>query len=219
MMLTNFDDGDDGGNNGKLPLENPLVLVMLTVSSAGQVGEKSSKSNLFLTLHLVQQLLLRRYRVRVAISSPLSSTVSNTKDTEKAFQHLSGGQDLLEVVNIDEEYSNLDYSFSADVVSVFMVSWNAVFLKGETFDTNLIQRVEKILYMCQNVKSVKSLVITSCIAALVENYDISKVYTEADWNVTATPETDPYGLRYAFRHKQFVNVNFLCCIFLHNCIS
>eukprot|EP01035_Chromulina_nebulosa_P024532 gene24532-31949_t len=204
-MWKTFEDDEDNASDGKLassklPAKRPLVLVMLTVTLE-PTEEQSKYSKLFLTLHLVQQLLLRGYRVRVAISSSTASnTVSNVskiKETEMVFLQLSGAQGFIEVVNIEEDYSTLDYSFSGDVVCVFLVSWKAVILEAATFEMSLeyklIQRVEKVLYMCQNVNSVKKLVITSCIAALVENCDVSKVYSEADWNKTSTFGTDPHA--------------------------
>lgn len=209
-MWKTFEEEDENGkadeklSPSKLSSKHPLVLVMLTLTKTlERVEEKSKNSKLFLTLHLVQQLLLRGYRVRVAVSSSSpSNTVSKIKDTENIFLLLSGAEGFIEVVNIDEDFSTLDYSFSGDVVSVFLVSWKAVILEAATSDISienkLIQRVEKVLYMCQNVNSVKKLVMTSCIAALMENYDASKVYSEADWNETSTIGTDPYAFRCVF---------------------
>jgi hypothetical protein len=208
-MWKTFEDDDDNNCNAdgklvpsKLPAKHPLVLVILSVTLE-PTEEQKKYSKLFLTLHLVQQLLLRGYRVRVAISSSTAlitdSNVSKIKEIEMVFLQLSGAQGFIEVVNIEEDYSTLDYSFSGDVVCVFLVSWKAVILEAATFDLSLenklIQRVEKVLYMCQNVKSVKKLVMTSCIAALVENYDVAKVYSEADWNKTSTFGTDPHAFR------------------------
>mmetsp|Transcript_7505 Transcript_7505/g.11192 ORF Transcript_7505/g.11192 Transcript_7505/m.11192 type:complete len:346 (+) Transcript_7505:1261-2298(+) len=167
---------------------SPLILVLV-----GKTKDKSM-SNLFLTLHLVQQLLHRGHRVRVSFSCPDSTPLS---EIEKHFFQLSGSENVLEVVDIDEGFVDLDYSFSGEVVTVYLVSWNSqsesLTTSSVEFDTKLVAPIKKVLDMCSKSLSVKKVILTSCIVTLTHEIDNSKTYTEADWNTSSSASYNSYA--------------------------
>lgn len=182
----------------------PLVLVIVAARK-----ETKLKNAYFFALHLVQQLLLRGYRIRIAVSSAtisepssvikVSQQASQESDVESIFMKLSGAENSLEVTDISDQYTDLEYSFSGNVKAVFLVSWSPVSLSPEALEdpgNNMITRIDRILTMCQNVTTVKKLLITSCLVAITDDFDQSKVYSEADWNDQSSAVADHYAHRF-----------------------
>ena len=162
--------------NGCMNLMSPLILVLV-----GKTDK--SFSNLFLALHLVQQLLHRGYRVKVSFSCTDTNVLS---EFEKHFFQLSGSENSLEVVDIDEDFVDLDYSFSGEVVAVYLVSWKSTMeislTNSAEFDPKIVAPMKRVLDMCSKAPLVAKVILTSCIVTLTDKIDNSKTYTEADWN-------------------------------------
>lgn len=185
--------------------EHPLMLVLVHQSKTF----RQTYECYFLAMHLVQFLLLRRYRVRLSIASdsPMkvaSETVnsSNIHDVEQRFLALSAAEDCLEVSYIAADFSELDYSFSGGVCGVFLVSW-PVDRAAMTLSTppdlqqtaELVVPVKKVLDLCQSTKSVQKLVFSSCLVAVTEEFDKAKTYDETDWNQSCTASNSPFAFR------------------------
>lgn len=112
---------------------------------------------------------------------------------------LQNASDLLEVVPLDLLADSNDSSWGtafADVEYVMHVA-SPVTSYDEDPENNIIkpivQGTQTILEYCQNTPTVKKLILTSCMCAMTDVFEVGKKYDETCWNDTATRTQSVYS--------------------------
>lgn len=146
----------------------------------------------FIAGHLINQLLLRGYKVRATVRS---------KETSP-FDHLfkiAGAEKNLQIVEADlSKQSTWEEAFSGGVEYVFHVASPFVLKPDDPEQTLMVPIVagtQIILDWCQRTESVKKLIYTSCACTLTDDFDNNKEYDEADWNTTSSLTRNSYAYR------------------------
>ena len=143
----------------------------------------------FIGSHVVRELLGKGYSVR--------ATVQNLSD-EKQYSHLkslSGAADRLEMVQAELLSSGSYDAAVADCEYVIhMASPYAVDVKDPKADLldPALQGTLNVLSACKKAGVVKRVVLTSSMAAITDEADSDKVFTEDDWNEKSSLERNPY---------------------------
>lgn len=147
----------------------------------------------FVAGHLIQQLLMRGYKVR--------GTVRDLNKPE-AFAYLSRLQNAAEnlelvEVNLRNPVSHKSWAEAFCDVEYVMHVASPVTLFSEDPKYELIdpavEGTRTILHYCQNVPSVKKLIFTSCMCAITDEFVFNRKYSEQDWNETASLTSNPYS--------------------------
>ena len=143
----------------------------------------------FIGSHVVRELFEKGYSVR--------ATVQNLSDSNQ-YSHLKslpGASDRLELVEAELLASG---SYDAPVADceyvIHMASPYAVDVtdpKADLLDPAL-QGTLNVLSSCQKAGGVKRVVLTSSMAAITDEADDNKVFTEDDWNEKSSLERNPY---------------------------
>ena len=148
----------------------------------------------FIAGHLINQLLLKGYKVRATVRS---------KETSR-YDHLmkiTNAEKNLEIVEADlTKQSSWESSFADGVEFVFHVA-APVILKPDDPETVLMQPsvagTQNILDWCQRTASVKKLIFTSCMSCVSDDFDNNRVYDESDWNTLSSLTRNSYAYRYS----------------------
>lgn len=154
----------------------------------------------FIGTHIVHLLLQRGYRVR--------GTVRDANNPQK-IQHLrkiaQETQGDLELVSADIQNADSLLQAVRGCTWVCHVA-SAVQLQAKDPQKQIVdvavQGTQNILHAVAQAKEVKRLIITSSVAAIYS--DLPKPqhrYTEADWNETATLQSNPYALSKTLAEK------------------
>lgn len=149
--------------------------------------------------HVTQALLARGFAVRACVRDP-------NNDTKTA--HLRAlAQDLPGTLEIAQgnllEPGSYDAAFAGATHVVHTAA--AVMLAAKNPQVNIvdpsIKGTQNVLESAHRAGSVRRFVQTSSVAAVMQSPEKGRVYSEADWNTTATVKTDPYGLAKAEAEK------------------
>lgn len=143
----------------------------------------------FIAGHLVEQLLLKGYRVR--------ATVRSIEDTA-AYNHLVKltNSENLEIVeaNLTQEQSSW-IKIGVDVEFVFHVASPFIMMPEDPENTLMkpvLEGMKSVLELCQQTKTVKKLILTSCIGSITDEFDSTRIYDETHWNDTSSLERNSY---------------------------
>ncbi|NTV98997.1 MAG: SDR family oxidoreductase [Chlorobiaceae bacterium] len=141
----------------------------------------------FIAAHILKELLENGYRVR--------GTVRKKPENYPYLLSLPGAAERLELVNADLLAKG---SFDAAVAGCEYVIHTASpfeFNVGNP-QTDLVEPAvngtETVLESCLGSGSVKRVVLTSSIAAITDEPENSKVFTEKDWNTMSSLDRNPY---------------------------
>lgn len=143
----------------------------------------------FIASHTIEQLLAAGHRVRASVRDL-------TKTTDLAFlRAMPGAADRLDLVEADLRTPG---AFDALVpgcdIVLHMASPYVLHVddpQGDLVDP-AVQGTRAMLAACAHAPSVRRVVLTSSIAAVTDEPDPGKVYTEADWNERSTLTRNPY---------------------------
>ena len=166
---------------------NPSIMEPATQSPVLVTGASG-----FIAGHLINQLLVKGYKVRATVRS---------KETSK-YDHLMklvNAERNLEIVEADlTKQSSWEAAFANGVEFVFHVAAPVV-LKPDDPDTVLmvpsVAGTQNILDWCQRTTSVKKLIFTSCMSSVSDDFDNSRVYDESDWNTLSSLTRNSYAYR------------------------
>jgi dihydroflavonol-4-reductase len=118
--------------------------------------------------------------------------------SRQSFEYLTdmNNNENLEIVEADlRESSSWLYAFSGGVEFVIHVA-SPYKLKSDDPQNDLFVPIvlgsQRIAEMCKNTKSVKKLIVTSCICSLADEFENSKEYNDNDWNTVSTLERNAY---------------------------
>lgn len=145
----------------------------------------------FIAGHLIQQLLLKGYRVRATVRSLVDST---------PYEHLltlTNADRNLEIVAADlVAESPWPLTLGQDISHVFHIA--APFIlrpedPGDTLIKPTVGGMTRVLELCQGCKNVEKLILTSCIQALSDEFDPEKVYDESSWNTLSSMGRNTYA--------------------------
>jgi len=143
----------------------------------------------FIGSHVVRELLEKGYSVK--------ATVQNLSD-DRQYSHLKtlpGASDRLEMVEAELLTSGSYDAAVADCEYVIhMASPYAVDVKDPKKDLldPALQGTLNVLSACQKAGGVKRVVLTSSMAAITDEADSGKVFTEDDWNEKSSLDRNPY---------------------------
>ncbi len=143
----------------------------------------------FIAAHVVKQLLEKGYKVK--------GTVRNLKNRSKYsyLDNLPGAGDRLELV---EAELLKEGSFEEAVMGCEYVIHTAspYIIDVKNPQTDLVDPAVKgtlnVLGSCKNVSSVKRVVLTSSFAAISDEPENNKVFSEDDWNEKSNLNRNPY---------------------------
>ncbi|GAA3929916.1 SDR family oxidoreductase [Litoribacillus peritrichatus] len=141
----------------------------------------------FIAAHAVKQLLEQGYRVR--------GTVRGTADKYPYLTSLEGADDRLELVQADLLTNG---AFDAVVEGCEYVLHTASPYIVDVKDPQkelvdpAVKGTTNVLDSCAKSTSVKRVVLTSSIAAITDEPDSNKVFTEEDWNTKSSLSRNPY---------------------------
>ena len=141
----------------------------------------------FIAAHIVQQLLAQGYSVR--------GTVRKSPKSYPFLLELPGAAERLELVEAD---LLADGSYDRAVAGCAYVMHTAspyeINVKNPQKDLvdPAVDGTESVLESCLKAGSVKRVIFTSSIAAITDEPDSMKVFTEKDWNTMSSLERNPY---------------------------
>lgn len=142
--------------------------------------------------HVTRALLERGFTVRACVRDP--SNAAKTAHLSALAEGLPGTLSFAQG-NLLE---NGSYDAAFDGVTHVIHTAAAVMLAAKNPQVNIvdpsIKGTQNVLDSARAAGSVKRFVQTSSVAAVVQSPEKGRVYSEADWNTTATVKTDPYGL-------------------------
>lgn len=147
----------------------------------------------YLGSHLIALLTARGYRVRAVVRDP-----GNAEKTEHLRRIAQGAAHPLELVAGDLlSPGSYDAAF-AGCEAVFHVA-SSVRLRAKDPQREIVdpavQGTRNVIASIRKAGTVKTLVLTSSVAAIAgDGLPEHHVFTEADWNNTATLKDDPYPL-------------------------
>ncbi|MDX1452834.1 MAG: aldehyde reductase, partial [Oleiphilaceae bacterium] len=141
----------------------------------------------FIAAHLVKQLLEQGYEV--------TGTVRGQADDYPYLTNLPGAQERLQLVQADLLKKG---AFDAAVADCDVVMHTAspyvVNVKNPQKELvePALQGTTNVLRSCLKSASVKRVVLTSSMAAITDQPDSNKVFSEADWNEKSSLQRNPY---------------------------
>ncbi|NTW55993.1 MAG: aldehyde reductase [Chlorobiaceae bacterium] len=141
----------------------------------------------FIAAHILRELLVNGYRVR--------GTVRKKPENYPYLLSLPGAAERLELVNAD---LLLEGSFDKAVEGCEYVIHTASPFEINVGDpqTDLVDPAvngtETLMDSCRKARSVRRVVLTSSIAAITDEPESSKVFTEEDWNTMSSLDRNPY---------------------------
>ncbi len=153
----------------------------------------------FIGTHVVRELLERGYRVRATLRDANDEGKSAhlyklAEDTSGSLEIFSAN--LLTEGSFDEAISGCDYV--CHVASA--VAMTAKDPQKEIVDVAL-NGTKNVFESIARASSVKKVILTSSIAAILGNNKPNHIYTEKDWNEDATLKTSPYPLSKTLAEK------------------
>ncbi len=159
----------------------------------------------FIAAHAVKQLLEKGYRVRGTVRGD-ASNYPYLNSLEGANERLELVKaDLLDDAAYDKAFEGCDYVMhTASPYSV-----NVKDPQKELVDP-AVKGTENVLRSCQKVAGIKRVVLTSSVAAITDEPDSNKVFSEADWNTKSSLKRNPYYYSKTLAEKaawQFVESN------------
>jgi nucleoside-diphosphate-sugar epimerase len=142
--------------------------------------------------HVTRALLARGFTVRACVRDP--NNADKTAHLSALAQGLPGTL-TFERGNLLESGS---YDAAFEGVTHVIHTAAAVMLAAKNPQVNIvdpsIKGTQNVLDSAKAAGTVKRFVQTSSVAAVVQSPEKGRIYSEADWNTTATVKTDPYGL-------------------------
>ena len=144
----------------------------------------------FIAGHIIEQLLSRGYSVR--------ATVRYLAD-ESSYKHLktlSNAEEDLAFVEADlVKPEGWSAALEGNVRFVFLCAGPFILKNSENAQCDLyepfVDGTRTILELCEKLPSVKKVVLTSCFAALSDEFN-ENTHDETNWNATSTLERNPY---------------------------
>ncbi|MEI8185991.1 MAG: SDR family oxidoreductase [Chlorobiaceae bacterium] len=141
----------------------------------------------FIAAHIVSALLEKGYRVR--------GTVRKSPKNYPFLLGLPGASDRLELVEADL-LSDGAYDSAVKGCDYVMHTASPYEINVKNPQTDLVDPAvngtETVLESCLKSGSVKRVVLTSSIAAITDEPESMKVFTEKDWNTMSSLERNPY---------------------------
>ncbi|MEI7824255.1 MAG: SDR family oxidoreductase [Chlorobiaceae bacterium] len=141
----------------------------------------------FIAAHIVRELLEQGYRVR--------GTVRKTPENYPFLLSLPGAEDRLELVQADLLTAGT-YDRAVEGCDYVMHTASPYEINVKNPQTDLVDPAvngtETVLESCLKSGSVKRVIFTSSIAAITDEPDSRKVFTEKDWNTMSSLDRNPY---------------------------
>jgi len=141
----------------------------------------------FIAAHIVRELLERGYRVR--------GTVRKSPQNYPFLLALPGAAERLELVEANL-LTKGSYDKIVEGCDFVLHTASPYTMNVKNPQTDLVDPAvngtESILESCLKSGSVKRLIFTSSIAAITDEPDSTKVFTEKDWNIMSSLERNPY---------------------------
>jgi dihydroflavonol-4-reductase len=141
----------------------------------------------FIAADVVRELLTAGYRVR--------GTVRKSKEHYPFLLELPGAKDRLELVQAELLRPNAyDRAVEGCDYVIHTASPYEVNVKNPQHDLvdPAVNGTESVLASCLKSGSVKRVVFTSSIAAITDEPENKKVFTEKDWNIMSSLDRNPY---------------------------
>ncbi|NTU96860.1 MAG: SDR family oxidoreductase [Chlorobiaceae bacterium] len=141
----------------------------------------------FIASHIVRELLGEGYRVR--------GTVRKNPESYPYLLSLPGAAERLELVNADLlakgsfDHAVAECEYVIHTASPFEISISDP--QSDLVDP-AVNGTESVLESCIKAGSVKRVVLTSSIAAITDEPENDKIYTENDWNTMSSLSRNPY---------------------------
>ena len=141
----------------------------------------------FIAAHIVRELLERGYRVR--------GTVRKSPENYPFLLALPGAAERLELVKADLLAAG-SYDRAVEGCDFVMHTASPYEINVKNPQTDLVDPAvngtETVLESCMKSGSVKRVIFTSSIAAITDEPDSNKVFTEKDWNIMSSLDRNPY---------------------------
>ncbi|NTV05372.1 MAG: SDR family oxidoreductase [Chlorobiaceae bacterium] len=141
----------------------------------------------FIAAHIIRDLLDRGYSVR--------GTVRKSPQSYPFLLGLSGAKERLELVQADLLTAGA-YDRIIEGCEYVMHTASPYEINVKNPQTDLVDPAvngtETVLESCQKSGSVKRIIFTSSIAAITDEPNSMKVFTEKDWNTMSSLERHPY---------------------------
>ncbi|MEI6639126.1 MAG: SDR family oxidoreductase [Chlorobium sp.] len=141
----------------------------------------------FIAGHIVKELLERGYRVR--------GTVRQRLENYPFLLSLPGARDRLELVQADLlAAGTYDQAVAGCEYVIHTASPYQINVKNPQRDLvdPAVIGTETVLESCLKSDKVKRLVLTSSIAAITDQPESHKIFTEKDWNIISSLDRQPY---------------------------
>ncbi|NHQ60270.1 SDR family oxidoreductase [Chlorobium sp. BLA1] len=141
----------------------------------------------FIAAYIVRDLLREGYRVR--------GTVRKSAENYPFLLNLPGAEERLELVKADLLQANAyDRAVDGCDYVIHTASPYEINVKNPQEDLvdPAVDGTESILHSCMKSGGVKRVVFTSSIAAITDEPESSKVFTEKDWNTMSSLDRHPY---------------------------
>ena len=141
----------------------------------------------FIAAHIVRELLAKGYSVR--------GTVRNSPGNYPYLLGLPGASDRLELVEA-ELLSDGAYDRAVEGCDYVMHTASPYEINVKNPQTDLVDPAvngtETVLESCLKSGGVKRVILTSSIAAITDEPESMKVFTEKDWNTMSSLDRNPY---------------------------
>ncbi len=141
----------------------------------------------FIAAHIVRELLERGYRVR--------GTVRKNPESYPFLLALPGAAERLELVQADLLAAG-SYDLAVEGCDYVMHTASPYEINVKNPQTDLVDPAvngtETVLESCIKSGNVKRVIFTSSIAAITDEPDSNKVFTEKDWNTMSSLDRNPY---------------------------
>ncbi|MFZ4525207.1 MAG: SDR family oxidoreductase [Chlorobium sp.] len=141
----------------------------------------------FIAAHIVREMLERGYRVR--------GTVRKSSENYPFLLSLPGARERLELVKADLLTAGA-YDRVVEGCDYVMHTASPYIINVKNPQIDLVDPAvtgtENVLESCLKSGSVKRLIFTSSIAAITDEPESTRVFTEKDWNITSSLDRNPY---------------------------
>ena len=141
----------------------------------------------FIAAHIIRELLERGYHVR--------GTVRKTPENYPFLLALPGAAERLELVQADLLAAG-SYDRAFEGCDYVMHTASPYKNKVKNPQTELVDPAligtETVLESCLKSGGIKRVILTSSIAAITDEPDSTKVFTEKDWNIMSSLDRNPY---------------------------
>ncbi len=141
----------------------------------------------FIGAHIVRELLERGYRVR--------GTVRKSPEHYPFLLDLPGAKERLELYRADLlQAGAYDKAASGCEYVIHTASPYQINVKNPQQDLvdPAVIGTETVLESCMKANKVKRLILTSSIAAITDQPESHKIFTEKDWNIMSSLDRQPY---------------------------